>query len=120
MNSVSWFIYVAQVSNSLGMMFVALGTIGFVVIGFFTLLASIHSSIDTDKITIRTVPTRYFAAATAFLILGNIMPARDTMFAIAASQVGEQIVKNEAVQGIAGDATKALQQWIKRQIDPKS
>ena len=47
-----------------------------------------------------------------------IIPAQKTMYAIAASQVGEQVVKSEAVQGIANDATKALQIWIKKQIEP--
>lgn len=45
-----------------------------------------------------------------------ILPSRNTVYAIAASQVGEQIVKSEAVQGVANDATKALQSWIKQQI----
>jgi hypothetical protein len=41
------------------------------------------------------------------------------MYAIAASQVGESIVKSEQTQEMASDATKALQQWIKKQIDPE-
>lgn len=45
-------------------------------------------------------------------------PSTNTMYAMAAAQGGEQVVQSEAVQGIASDATRAVQQWIKRQLDP--
>ena len=51
-----------------------------------------------------------------FFILGNAMPDRNTMYAIAASQVGEKIATSEIAKGVADDAPKALQLWIKKQI----
>ena len=44
-----------------------------------------------------------------------VTPEKKTLYAIAASEYGEQIIKSE----IGNDATKALQQWIKRQIEPE-
>lgn len=119
MNSVSWFIYIAQVSNSTGQMFVALGIIGLVACALYTLIATTVASVDADDFNLRCPQARYFAGAITFLLIGNLMPARDTMFAIAASQVGEKIINSETVRGVADDATKALQQWIKKQIDPE-
>ena len=59
---------------------------------------------------------RSLSAALISMTVSVFSPSRDTMYAIAASQIGERVIQNEAVQGIANDATKALQQWIKRQL----
>lgn len=53
------------------------------------------------------------------LTLAALFPSKSTMYAIAASQAGEKIAQSEQVRGIADEATKALQQWIKRQIEPE-
>lgn len=121
MNSVSWFIYVAQVSDSLGSLFVFIG----VVIGLCTLasygvprIANFgdgHGPNDSDYWAEKPLRAWFCALAVICLVIGNLMPEKNTMYAIAASQVGEQIVKSD----IANDATKALQQWIKKQIDPE-
>jgi predicted permease len=116
MNSVSWFIYIAQVSNSVGNMMVTLGVVGLIAIAIYVWAASIASSIDAGKLLPQFPRARWFALAIGFLLVGNLMPERNTMYAIAASQVGEQVVKSE----IASDATKALHSWIKKQIEPEA
>jgi hypothetical protein len=118
MNSVSWFIYIAQVSNSLGIMFCVLGGTGLVISGLYALIASAVASADKDEFVLKTPAVRYVVTSIAMLVVGNVMPERNTMYAIAASQVGEKLVASEAVRGVADDATKALHQWIKRQIEP--
>lgn len=35
----------------------------------------------------------------------------------AAAEVGERVIASEKVKGIADDATKALQAWLRKQID---
>jgi hypothetical protein len=121
MNSVSWFIYIAQVAGSLGAMFMAFGIIGLIGIGIYFLVGSIVQSIESgDNWKPITVQMRYLVAVIGFIFIGNLMPEKNTMYAIAASQVGEQIIKDETVKGVASDATLALRQWIARQIDPVS
>jgi hypothetical protein len=122
MNSVSWFIYIAQISSSLGNLFVGLALIGLIVIGIGYAAPRLSNFFEAanpgDKDYIEPRPVQKLCAGLCItsLVLGNIMPERNTMYAIAASQVGEQIVKTE----IASDATKALHQWIKRQIEPET
>lgn len=53
-----------------------------------------------------------------FFLLWGVLPREKTLYAIAASQMGEAVIKSDAVQGITSDATKALQAWIKNQIEP--
>jgi hypothetical protein len=114
MNSVSWFIYIAQVSSSLGVVFRALAIIGLIIAGGYSLFRTVGASVEADEFTPHFPPIRYLATLIGMLTLGNIMPERNTMYAIAASEVGERIVKTE----IASDATKALHIWIKKQIEP--
>lgn len=122
MNSVSWFIYIAQISNSLGEMFIAFGVSSLVGVGLAWGFPRVFNAMecnrpdDRDYWTPPPFRSGYVAAAICFLVVGNLMPEKNTMYAIAASQVGEQIVKTE----IASDATKALHQWIKKQIEPKA
>lgn len=52
-------------------------------------------------------------------IVYSFAPSANTMYAIASSQVGEQIIKSDAVQGVTSNATKALNAWIDRQLNPQ-
>lgn len=110
MNSVSWFIYVAQVSQSIGSLFVGFGAVILICCVAYTVACAIEYG------EARFARTRFFVLGATLLVIGNLMPHQNTMYAIAASQVGEQIVKTE----IATDATKALHSWIKKQIEPAS
>ena len=119
MNSVSWFIYIAQVSNSMGMMFIALGSIGVAACGIHAFARTMCASMEDETFKPIFPQARYVALTILLLVIGNMMPAQNTMYAIAASQVGEKIINSEAVRGVADDASLALQQWIRRQIEPK-
>lgn len=115
MNSVSWFIYIAQVSNSLGILFTVLGTIGLFCCTAYFAVPRINAFFESDD-DFQGLPLQkgLLTLAIISLTVGNLMPEKNTMYAIAASQVGEQIVKTE----LASDATKALHSWIKKQIEP--
>lgn len=117
MNSVSWFIYIAQVSGSIGTMFCVLGVLGLLGAGMLALFGTIAQSCEANEFKPLIPKARWIALAVLLLLFGNLMPEKNTMYAIAASQVGEQIANSETVKGVADDATKALRSWIKRQID---
>ena len=129
MNSVSWFIYAAQVCGSIGVLFTTFGTLALILTGavwfFPRLFAAMNSMSYGDfKKEMKDSPLKplrkgWLALAFTLILLGNLIPEKNTMYAIAVAQVGEQVVKSGATQEMASDATKALQQWIKRQIEPE-
>lgn len=127
MNSVSWFLYLADAMSSLSGVLVFFGVLAtlMVCLGvFMSLLNTDSTSKDRQQryADFNANGTRFIRGFVPWMILcfvvAAIIPAQKTMYAIAASQVGEQVVKSEAVQGVANDAAKALQIWIKKQIDP--
>lgn len=118
MNSLSWFLYIADVIDNLSnvlvdaAIFFALFCIGCVVVN-----AMCEGEISKDN---PNMWKHWWRCLWAGLVLGTIacfFPTKNTMYAIAASQLGEKIVQNEQVRGVADDASKALQQWIRKQID---
>lgn len=112
MNSLSWFLYFADVLGRAQVLsIVCAGSAAVSLLG-----CCMFFSIEKDML----YPHWRAHVATAFFcaLVATFIPGQNTIYAIAASQVGEQVIKSETVQGIASDATKALQQWIKRQIDP--
>jgi len=123
MNSLSWFLYAIDVIGNLKILAFMVFLI-FIAILIGTIVAIPMT--EGDCLDEKSRPTWYkffwrsIAASSVTFLVFTTLPSRNTMYAIAASQVGEQIVKNEAVQGMASDATKALQQWIKRQIEPET
>lgn len=137
MNMISWFLYLADVLSSVRILF---GTVGVaaIIAGVFGWIAwTVASGSHAEYAKSRGEDDRYAAEwagwvvtwdplrgflklGCALVFVACILPTQPTMYAIAASQVGEQLVRNESVQGVAGDAAKALQQWIKRQIEPET
>lgn len=134
MNSLSWFLYLADAVSSLGRMFSFLGVIALI----FGMLATIawmvargglnaakdrgaeKSALEWGEwVAVWNVGRRFLSIGFVLLVVSALLPSKNTFYAIAASQVGEQIVKSEQVQGVADDATKALRQWIRRQIEPE-
>lgn len=114
MNSVSWFLYVAEFFSRVGVLFAVAAGIGAIIVG----MALIFHGVEDGELW---RPVRWAAPLVFFIaLLAAAVPSKNTMYAIAASQVGEKIVESETVQGIATDATKALQQWIKKQIEPEA
>jgi len=63
---------------------------------------------------------RWAWSAVPLIIMSALLPSSSAMYAIAASQIGEQLANSDDVKGIAADAKKALQQWIKKQVEPQT
>lgn len=121
MNSLSLFIYAAQVTGAMREFFIIGGAIGLIALCASQGVPRFYNTVEELSVhdsrywTPPTFRTKYVAMIAAAFVIGNLIPSRDTMYAIAASQMGEQIVKSE----VASDATKALHQWIKKQIEPE-
>lgn len=85
MNSLSWFIYFADVVGTLSVLFT--------LVGIVSLAVSVVSLIIKEKINSFVA---YFAISSAFLFLvATLIPSKQTLYAIAASEIGEEILKSE-------------------------
>jgi hypothetical protein len=121
MNSLSWFLYIADVIGNIGVIVWLVGgaCAAFCVICVIAQAAS-EGQMSKDCPSVWKYWWRCATAAVVFFILAGLFPSQKTIYAIAASQFGERIAASEQVQGIASDATKALQAWIKKQIEPET
>lgn len=106
MNSLSWFLYFADVSQKL------LSAAGAVV--FFGLVFAIFVTIFylSEKKALKLAITLWSVTIFASLIT-IVVPSKDTLYAIAASQLGEKVIESTI-----GQKTKqALELWIDNQIN---
>lgn len=117
MNDLSWFIYLADVLEKLGDLFFGLSVIGFILLaiwGFLFLpMTAEGASRDTWK-------TYWFAGkilipVTLLLsVAATLIPSSTTMYAIAASEMGERLIHTKTFS----KAEQALNAWLDRQIKP--
>jgi hypothetical protein len=131
MNSLSWLIYIANVSVSLGGFFTFLA----VVCGFAAVVVIIIITVcvlDTDYYG-RSLPNDQLAkrdiihkglkktaiiTATGMFLFGTfstLMPDRETILLIAASEIGEKVVQTEQVKGVFDPSVELLKTWISQQ-----
>ena len=114
MNSLSWFLYLADVIVSAQ---VLLGFLAFIfgAITAFWLFANVFAKADRDPTAEAITKSLWFApwvfALTATLAV--LAPSRDTIYLIAGSEAGETVVTSEAGQEILLD----IQEVIQHQLD---
>jgi len=132
MNELSWLIYAADVAGSLK----TVSTVG-VVLGVASIATSIvvwqsnsdaqyiWSTDDKDKVLCSRATNRDAAikagrisavVAIVSLVFTIISPSSNTIYAIAASEMGEEIITSPT----ATKAVKALDAWLDRQIAPEA
>lgn len=120
LNPVSKFLYLADILANIQGLTGAISFVGLFATAICFVGWMIHSR--DHEACLRTMFRRALCVITPVwavsILTVTLIPSKNTMYAIAASQVGEQVVRSEAVQGLASDATKALQQWIRQQIEP--
>lgn len=107
MNDLSWLIYFAGVSENAG----SVAAIGLLIIGVVTAFVVIFHAMEEGSLW----PPfwRTLGAWLALALVASLIPNRDTLYAIAASEIGEEVVKSET----AGKAMKALDAWLDHQIE---
>lgn len=118
MNELSWLIYLADVAGSVK--FVATG--GAILIGVGCGVATFAGTMmccnpwdDDEKKAGRSLRDAWKKWAVGFLALvavAAITPSQNTIYAIAASEVGERVVTSET----GGKAVKALNAWLDKQV----
>lgn len=129
MNTLSWLIYAAEVSGSVSNIFSFVAFIagtGAVIICIpFCFLKfdtpTIYSWEDREAKMTRWLKNEKLvgklliwlpAISIVSMAMGSVIPSRTTVYAIAASEMGESALKSET----GGKAVKALNAWLDRQI----
>jgi hypothetical protein len=122
MNGLSWLLYIGGVAGSLGSFFSFLAVI-FFFLGAVTLIMSlINPGKSSDELSAETIAwakkARYFflGLLIVFGSLASIMPSKETVYAVAASEMGEKVIKDPHVMQTTGKAFKALDSWLDKQV----
>lgn len=121
MNRLSWMIYLADVCSNIGFpagVFSILGVIAGVVSTIIKAISKAGESED-DKIAYAVSTSIQRCAMPVAIIsiaLSILAPSKDTVYAIAASEMGEEVLKSPEVS----KARQALSAWLDKQIgEPK-
>lgn len=126
MNSLSWFIYLAEVLHnlgntafvfSLGGMFVSFGLlVGTIAV---TAAASTDKDAETFKPTVVFMNKLWWPIWVVCILLANFLPKKDTMYMIAASEAGQMIVENKATQEVLGEVKDVIMGKLKQMKENK-
>lgn len=105
MNELSWLIYLADLASSIGGIAAAVLVIAIIAGTVYTLAVAI----DDEEFKVHS-PTLAVIAVAALVV--TVTPSKNTIYAIAASEMGEKALATPVVN----KATKALEAWLDRQI----
>jgi hypothetical protein len=111
MNSLSWMIYLADVASGVGNALSFMGcvmVIGALVVAF----ARTFDEYGDPHITRVNVNKRHIAAGAAIFLVSMTIPAKETVYAIAASEIGERALTSPT----GGKAVQALNAWLDKQM----
>lgn len=115
MNTLSLLIYAADVAGNIGALLIALAVFGSSAITFFTICGVIFRSegeVEKGKYLHR-MAIKLCPFLAAVLVLSIFLPTQTTIYAIAASEMGEDVLDSET----GGKAVEALNEWLDRQIE---
>lgn len=116
MNSLSWLIYLAGVLGNLQTMLIMLAA--FIVVSVVISIIAMNIDHENEDDEWLFPSQRWFIIAIMSALAASILPSKDTMYAIAASEVGGKIAQTEMAQETANDAMLALRAWLKKQQEP--
>lgn len=118
MNSLSWMIYAADVvggadfiANAICLI-AALAALGLVFFGSLLRVGAIGDDIKNSNRLYRVAAFRALPAFVVAGLLAAFIPSSGTIYAIAASEMGETALNSET----GGKAIEALNAWLDRQI----
>ena len=105
MNELSWLIYLAGALGSVGVVAAVVMVIAIIAGVFYTMFNAIENEVFT-------VHKGLLITASVAAFIGVVVPDRNTIYAIAASETGEKMLATP----VANKATKALEVWLDKQI----
>lgn len=122
MNSLSWLIYLAGVCDNVGQVFIGLsvllglGVIALTWIHIYMIMEYFHDRCrygkdDDTKRPFLGYPILCGVAFFVCVLVATLVPSKDTVLAIAASQTGEQVLKTPLAQ----KAEASVESWLDAQ-----
>jgi len=113
MNELSWLIYLAGVVENLASVFLILG---FALLAFFVIKLVVqlydYSLSDKEKSQAWFKFQLSLPIITILWLLACLMPAKETVYAIAASEIGDKVIHSPT----GSLAEQAFDVWLKKQI----
>ena len=113
MNTLSWLLYLANVVGSLGIL-MSIGGFGLL---FFALISAFISTISEYDGPFNKPPVwkpKIMIIGSILLLVSSFIPSSNTVYAIAASEMGEQALNTTT----ATKTFKALDAWLDNQLKP--
>lgn len=113
MNTLSWLLYLADVVGSLGKL-MSTGGFGLFV---FALIAAFISTVSEYEGPFQKPAVwkpKIMIIGSILLLVSGFIPSSNTVYAIAASEMGEQALNTTT----ATKTFKALDAWLDKQIEP--
>lgn len=114
MNSLSWLIYLTQVTSTINVVAGAMAIIIGVLLGFggfMTLLFWEELSESQENIA-KKMGKNLFVLWVITFILFAFFPSQRTMLLIAGSEISERIANNSKVQNVIDPSVDLLKNWI--------
>jgi hypothetical protein len=119
MNSLSWFIYFAEVAGNVSAGITAVSIIALVVVGCSAIPALIDCMGDGEFYDKVWRPTAKWLVPCALLglLTAAIIPSQRTLIMIAGSELGERVAKSDGVNSIVNPGMDLIRKWIKQEAD---
>ena len=113
MNQLSWLLYLADVSASSEGWLIFFGVVAFV-LGAISTIIYLGMKADGEEPPKIMAPLSGYSIVTVMIcvLLSVTLPSRETVYAIAASELGEQVLNSDTGQR----AGRALNAWLDKQI----
>lgn len=112
MNQLSQLLYLADLFEKANIAFFAFAAIG-ILLAFAFWLASLDAYDDDDTKVRKRNSVKAGIFGVIMTIIAVAIPGKTTMYAIAASEVGEVALKSET----GTLATRALNAWLRKQVE---
>lgn len=113
-NSLSWMIYLADVTGGLNSLAGFVGGGATIIFAVWPWRNQWMDDFHNGE-GVRPAPKRLVAIALGAFLIAAILPSSSTIYAIAASEMGEKALNTQT----GGKAVKALDAWLDRQITPE-
>jgi hypothetical protein len=123
MNSLSWFIYLAEVSNGFCNFLVFFAVMSFVLLAMCGLIRGVGSPTrefenftKEEKEKLSKFTKYSFLCGVVCIIVSIFIPSKNTLMLIAASEYGQKFVESKTAQEIIDPSTQLLKEWINNQL----
>lgn len=116
MNDLSWLIYAAEVAGNVSALcgIVAIG--GGMAIALLSGLLAVAAGCDDAPAGSWKVPLRYLWVVALAAVVATLIPSKNTIYMIAASEIGETVVTSPDAIEMMNDLKAIIKSKIKEQV----